>query len=290
MNSLEDFLYNLVVDASTNLPEDVETALVCGLNQEEEGSAAQAALKAITENIELARTRKQPLCQDTGTLIFHVWIPEDVTFSQSNFRKTLETAVVRATEEGVLRQNSVCPLTGKNSGNNLGPGAPFVHYHQGEKGSDVKVTLMLKGGGSENVGVQYSLPDKSIDAGRDVDGVKKCIIDAVVKAQGKGCSPGILSVVVGGDRATGYEQSKEQLLREVGSENPDVDLNALENEMLEKANSLNIGPMGLGGKTTVLDVFIGKRNRVPASYFVTISYMCWAFRRRSVSFPASLLK
>lgn len=290
MRCLEDFLYNLVVDASTNLPEDVESALICGLNREEDGSAAQAALKAIVENIDLARERRQPLCQDTGTLIFHVWIPQDVTFSQAKLRETLESAVVRATEEGVLRQNSVCPLTGKNSGNNLGPGAPFIHYHQGEKGSDVKVTLMLKGGGSENVGVQYSLPDKSIDAGRDIDGVKKCIIDAVLKAQGKGCSPGILSVVVGGDRATGYEQSKEQLLREVGSENPDADLNALEKEMLEKTNSLEIGPMGLGGRTTVLDVFIGKRNRVPASYFVTISYMCWAFRRRSVSFPAKLLK
>lgn len=290
MNDLEEQLYNLVVEASTNLPKDVEKALYCGLQQEAEGSAAEAALKAIVENIGLARTRRQPLCQDTGTLIFHVWIPQDVTFSQAKFRQTLEAAVVRATEEGVLRQNSVCPLTGKNSGNNLGPGAPFIHYHQGKKGSDVKVTLMLKGGGSENVGVQYSLPDKSIDAGRDVDGVKKCIIDAVLKAQGKGCSPGILSVVVGGDRATGYEQSKEQLLREVGSENPDADLNALEKEMLEKANSLDIGPMGLGGKTTVLDVFIGKRNRVPASYFVTISYMCWAFRRRSVSFSTKLLK
>lgn len=290
MNCLEDYLYNLVVAASTDLPNDVESALVCGLNSEEDGSAAQAALKAMIENIELARERKQPLCQDTGTLIFHVWIPQGVTFSQSLFLTSVESAIVKATETGVLRQNSVCPLSGRNSGNNLGPGAPFIHYHEGAKGSDVKVTLMLKGGGSENVGVQYSLPDKTIDAGRDIDGVKKCIVDAVVKAQGKGCSPGILSVVIGGDRATGYEQSKEQLLREIGSENSDADLNSLEKEMLAKANSLDIGPMGLGGRTTLLDVFIGKRNRVPASYFVTVSYMCWAFRRQSVSFSTTLLK
>ncbi len=283
-NKLEQYLYDLVVTTSTDLPEDVETAIAKGLEQEEPGSAAAAALKAINDNIRLARERKQPLCQDTGTIIFHVTVPENFAFSRRNFKVAAESAVVRATADGILRQNSVCPLTGKNSGNNLGPGAPVIHYHEGGE-NDINVALMLKGGGSENVGMQYSLPDKTIDAGRDIDGIKKCVIDAVVKAQGKGCAPGILSVVVGGDRATGYEYSKEQLLRKIGSRSSNPELAELEDEMLTKANELGIGPMGLGGKTTLLDVFIDAKNRVPASYFVSISYMCWAFRRRDTSIP-----
>jgi fumarate hydratase class I len=189
---------------------------------------------------------------------------------------------VRATENSILRQNSVCAVTGKNSGTNLGPGAPVFHFHQ-YAGSELKVTLLLKGGGSENVGGQYSLPDKSIEAGRDLDGVRKCILDAVVKAQGKGCAPGILSVVIGGDRATGFEASKVQLMRKLGERSGDAVLAALELEMLEKANQLGIGPMGLGGKTTLLDLFVTNLNRVPASYFVSISYMCWAFRRQNLT-------
>lgn len=279
---LEKYLYDLVVSASTDLPLDVENALAKGLAKEIPGSAAAAALEAMIQNIALARTRKQPICQDTGTIIFHVTVPENIPFSQRNFRAAVEIAVIQATDDGVLRQNSVCPLSGKNSGNNLGPGSPVIHYHEGGE-NEIKVALILKGGGCENVGIQYSLPDHSIDAGRDLEGVRKCILDAAIKAQGRGCAPGILSVVVGGDRSTGYEYSKEQLLRKVGSRSENPLLAEMEEEMLEKGNLLGIGPMGLGGKTTLLDVFICEKNRVPASYFVSISYMCWAFRRQAIT-------
>jgi fumarate hydratase class I len=139
----------------------------------------------------------------------------------------------------------------------------------------------MKGGGSENMSRQYSLPDGELGAGRDLEGVRKCVLDAVVKAQGYGCAPGILGVCVGGDRATGYETAKEQLLRPLGDASADKTLAAFEKKLLKEANALGIGPMGLGGRTTLLGVKIAARPRVPASFFVTIAYMCWACRRRS---------
>jgi fumarate hydratase class I len=148
----------------------------------------------------------------------------------------------------------------------------------------------MKGGGSENMSRQYSLPDASIGAGRDLEGVRRCVLDAVQKAQGYGCAPGILGVCVGGDRACGFEEAKHQLLRRLGDKNPDPELASLEERILEEANSLGIGPMGLGGKTTLLGVKLGSRPRVPASFFVTVAYLCWAARRQTVRFPLEVLK
>jgi fumarate hydratase class I len=146
---------------------------------------------------------------------------------------------------------------------------------------------MLKGGGCENVGAQYSLPHEPLHADRDLDGCRKVILDAVLQAQGKGCGPGVLGVCIGGDRATGYEFSKTQLLRTLDDRNPVPPLDALEQDVLKTANTLGIGPMGFGGRTTLLGVKIGAANRVPASYFVSISYMCWAFRRMGVALDAT---
>jgi fumarate hydratase class I len=189
--------------------------------------------------------------------------------------------VAVATAKGFLRQNSVDSITGKNTGNNLGPGSPSIHFHQ-HRGTRLDVRLILKGGGCENVGAQYSLPDVRLDANRDLDGVRKVILDAVIQAQGKGCSPGILGVCIGGDRATGYLHSKEQLLRTMEDVNPVPGLTALEQEIVVSANKLGIGPMGFGGATTLLGCKIGALNRLPASYFVSVSYMCWAYRRQGV--------
>ena len=282
MNFLEKKIYQLIELTSTSLPSDVEEAIARGCENETPGSPAAAALEAILDNIKMARSRKRPICQDTGTIIFHIDVPELLPFSQRKFITAAKNAVVQATKDTILRQNSVCPVSGKNSGDNLGEGAPIFHFHQHE-GDEVKVTLMLKGGGSENVGTQYSLPNHEIGADRDLDGVRKCILDAVIKAQGRGCAPGILSVIIGGDRATAFEASKVQLMRILGQRNADPILAELEIEMLAKSNKLGIGPMGLGGETTLLDLFVGTMNRVPASYFVSISYMCWAFRRHTIT-------
>ncbi len=272
-------IYELIAKASTDLPPDVVAALEQSADQEEPGSNAETSLRTILENIELARQRCLPICQDTGSLLF--WVEAPAGLPQKPLREAIARAIVKATEAGVLRQNCVDCLTGKNTGNNLGVGSPVVHWREAEHDT-VKITLMLKGGGCENVGVQYSLPERSLNADRDLEGVRRCILDAVVRAQGKGCAPGILGVAIGGDRATGYAESKRQLLRRIGQRSQHPELAGLETRVCAQANELGIGPMGFGGKTTLLDVFIGALARVPASYFVSISYMCWAFRRQQI--------
>ena len=145
------------------------------------------------------------------------------------------------------------------------------------------VRLVLKGGGCENVGAQYSLPNAQLKAGRDLEGVRRVALDAVVKAQGQGCAPGVLGIAVGGDRGASYAWSKQQLFRPLGDRNPDPELAALEETIKAQANELGIGPMGFGGQTTVLDVQMDTMHRLPASFFVSVSYMCWANRRRSMT-------
>jgi len=233
-------------------------------------------MEIIERNIALAKEKSQPLCQDTGSVLFYVDCP--VGYDQMEFADTARAAVTEATKRGFLRQNSVDSLTGKNDGTNIGPGAPTFHFHQTRE-ANVTVRLVLKGGGCENVGAQYSLPNTKLNANRDLDGCRKVILDAVQQAQGKGCGPGILGVCIGGDRATGYELSKTQFLRNLDDENENAELAALETDIHNTANKLGIGPMGFGGNTTLLGVKIRAANRVPASYFVSVSYMCWAFRR-----------
>jgi len=247
-----------------------------GTRREKKGSSARYALEVIRDNIIMAKDKSQPLCQDTGTIICYADLP--AWCSETAFRKAFEKAVVTATRKGSLRQNSVGSITGRNSGNNLGPGSPQYHLHQ-SRARGLKVRMMLKGGGCENVGVQYALPDTRLDAGRDLAGVRKCLLDAVVQAQGKGCGPGILGVCVGGDRGSGYVAAKEEFFRELDDTSGDRRLAKLEKQIMKEGNGLGIGPMGFGGETSLLGVKITHRNRLPASFYVSVSYMCWAFRR-----------
>jgi fumarate hydratase class I len=277
MRNLKAHLLELIRRTSAELPDDVTEAIARHAKQEQEGSNARYAMNIIVQNIDMAKLKSAPLCQDTGSILFFVRSPRG--FDEAAFEKAAREAVAEATAKGYLRQNSVDSITGKNTGNNLGPGSPSLHFHQ-HRGSRVDVRLILKGGGCENVGAQYSLPDTRINANRDLDGVRRAILDAVVQAQGKGCGPGILGVCIGGDRATGYLHSKEQLLRKMDDVNPDRTLAALEHDIVASANKLGIGPMGFGGATTLLGCKIGALNRLPASYFVSISYMCWAYRRQ----------
>jgi fumarate hydratase class I len=277
MRNLKANLLELIRRTSAELPDDVVQTIVRSAKQEQQGSNAQYAMNIIVNNIDMAKLKSAPLCQDTGSILFFVKAPKG--FDQLAFEKAARDAVAEATAKGYLRQNSVDSLTGKNTGNNLGPGSPSIHFHQ-HRGSRVDVRLILKGGGCENVGAQYSLPDTRINANRDIDGVRKAILDAVIQAQGKGCGPGILGVCIGGDRATSYVHSKEQLLRTMEDANPDRTLAALEKDIVVSANKLGIGPMGFGGATTLLGCKVGALNRLPASYFVSISYMCWAYRRQ----------
>jgi fumarate hydratase, class I len=270
-------LLEIVRKTSAELPEDVVKAIQAGRTAEAENSNALWAMCTIEDNIQLAADKSAPLCQDTGTILFYVKAPQGT--DEGVFRREAEAAVADATARGYLRQNSVDSLTGRNSGNNLGPGSPVIHFSQWKKPA-LEIRLILKGGGCENMGAQYSLPQVDLGAGRDLAGIEKCVLDAVFQAQGKGCGPGVLGVAIGGDRATGYACSKEQLLRSLGDSNPVPDLASLESRVVDKANQLGIGPMGFGGKTTLLGCKIGVLNRLPASYFVSVSYMCWAYRRQ----------
>lgn len=275
----EDKILALIRETSSSLPDDVEKAILSAMRREESGSSAKMILKTILDNCALARANATPLCQDTGTLTFFV----DSRLRKKVDRKVISEAARKATEKGYLRKNCIDSVDGKSYDDNVAEGAPVIHYFEPESpDSKPTVTLIMKGGGSENMSRQYSLPDSTLGAGRDLKGVEKCVLDAVVKTQGYGCAPGILGVCIGGDRATGYETAKAQLLRGLADSSKDPRLAKMEKSILKKANSLGIGPMGLGGKTTLLGVKIASRPRVPASFFVTIAYMCWAARRRTV--------
>jgi len=275
-SALFDSILELIRRTSTILPDDVVRAVTAARGQEAPGSNADVALNVIGCNIGLAKDNSLPLCQDTGTILFYVHTP--VGYDQLEFEETATEAVREATRKGYLRQNSVDSITGKNTGDNTGPGSPVFHFHQWRE-PYVEVKLMLKGGGCENMNAQYSLPYPKL-GGRDLKGVENAILDCILNAQGQGCGPGILGVCIGGDRGTGYGFAKEQLLRELDDTNDDAVLAELEARVVEKANQSGIGPMGFGGKTTLLACKIGKQNRLPASFFVSIAYMCWAYRRR----------
>jgi len=281
MQDLTNEILELIRLAATDLPPDVEAALRKSLEQEQPGSAARGALETILKNVELSRQNSTPICQDTGTPIFYVKHPEG--WSTRKLRQQIEAATIQATRRSFLRPNSVDSLSGANSGNNLGGDhCPSIHFEEVE-GETLTIDLMLKGGGCENVGAQYSLPHTALGAGRDLAGVRKVVLDAVHQAQGQGCAPGILGVAIGGDRGSGYLASKEALFQKMEDTNPNSDLAALEERLTTEANQLGIGPMGFGGKTTVLGTKITALNRLPASYYVTISYMCWAYRRRRMT-------
>lgn len=282
MKSFLQSVYDLIVETSTNLPGDVRKAIREAQAREDAATRAGLSLGTIARNIAMAETKVSPICQDTGMPTFIVHTP--VGANQIVMKRDIQEAVSRATKEGKLRTNSVDSLTGANSGDNLGPGTPVIHFEQWER-DDIEVRLILKGGGCENKNIQYSLPAELEGlgkAGRDLDGIRKCILHAIYQAQGQGCSAGFIGVGIGGDRTTGYELAKQQLFRRVDDTNPIDELRQLEEYILEKANQLGIGTMGFGGEVTLLGCKIGVMNRLPASFFVSVAYNCWAYRRQGV--------
>ena len=277
---LKESILELIRKAATDLSPDVEKVLAEAYEREDEGSPAKNVFGTIRENVRMAREGSTPMCQDTGSLVFYIDFP--VRSSEKEYREAAEWAAKEATARQYLRPNAVDPVTGKNSGNNIGVNAPYYHFHQWDK-DEVRVRLMLKGGGSENVGIQYKLPYTALKAGRDLKGVRKLIIDAVTQAQGLGCAPGVIGVGIGGGRDSSFTLSKEQFFRKIGERSPDKELADLEVSLYKDLNTLNIGPMGFGGKTTALEVFIASQARHPATYIVSISYTCWAFRRKTMT-------
>ena len=286
LSDFVDSMVQLITRTSTDLPPDVRAAMGRAVSDEEPATRAGQALTIIAQNIDQAASCDGPICQDTGMPTFEVKVPVDV--NQIRLRQQIREAVAEATRRGKLRPNSVDSITGENSGNNLGPGTPIIHFEQWEQDA-IEVKLILKGGGCENTNAQYALPadlDHLGRADRTLDGVRKCILHAVWKAQGKGCSPGAVGVCIGGDRTSGYLHAKDQLFRTLDDTNPDARLAAIENAVMDQANKLAVGPMGFSGRTSLIGCKIGALNRLPASFFVSIAYDCWAFRRLGVHVDA----
>lgn len=281
--SFAESIYQLIVQTSTNLPSDVRRLMASALERETPLSRASLALQTIAVNVDMACASERPICQDTGMPTFIVHTP--VGFDQLTLEEEIRAQVAKATKAGKLRPNSVDSLTGKNSGDNLGPGTPVIHFHQHRK-DEVEIKLVLKGGGCENKNIQYSVPCNLEGLGRadrDLDGVRKCLLHAVYQAQGQGCSAGYLGVCIGGDRTSGYEHAKMQLFRNADDVNPNPELAELEKYITETANKLQIGTMGWGGEVTLLGCKVGVLNRLPASFFVSVAYECWAFRRLGIT-------
>lgn len=287
MQAFFDSIVELITQTSTNLPPDVRAAMKRAMEAEAAGTRAGQALAIIADNIDQASDDEGAICQDTGMPTFEVHAP--VGANQIVMRQQIREAVAEATRRGKLRPNSVDSITGQNTGNNLGPGTPIIHFAQWER-DEIEVKLILKGGGCENTNAQYALPaelDHLGRADRSLDGVRKCILHAAWKAQGKGCGPGALGVCIGGDRTSGYTHAKEQLFRTLDDSNPDPRLAALEQSVMTTVNSMGVGPMGFGGETTLIGCKIGALNRLPASFFVSVAYDCWAFRRLGVILDAA---
>ena len=301
MLKLRDGIVELYRKVATSLPPDVEDSLKAACVSEKKGSNARHALEIILENIRIARETARPICQDTGVPVFYVKTP--IGLSQIELEKTIIEATRIATEKVPLRPNAVDIITDKNTGDNTGIGFPVIYFRE-TPDSTLSIDLMLKGSGCENVGQTYKLPTSlsvesysviareeslthnaerhnaiTVIADRDLDGVRKCVLDAVHRAQGRGCSPYTIGVGIGAAKDQVTRLAKEQLMRRLTDTNNIEVLFKLEKRLLKEINTLGIGPLGFGGKTTALGVKIGVNHRHPASYFVDISVCCWANRR-----------
>ncbi len=286
MDAFRESVLQLVTQTSTNLPADVRRAMANAMDNET-GARSSQALNVIATNIDMACDNEGPICQDTGWPTFEIKTP--IGANQIEMKKWIREAIAEATKRGKLRTNSVNSLTGENSSDNLGLGTPTMHFEQWENADEIEVKLLLKGGGCENKNIQYSLPMEIPHlgkAGRDLEGVRKCILHAIWQAQGQGCSAGAIGVCIGGDRAQGYLNAKEQLFRTLDDTNLIPELQKLEDYVMQTANTLGIGTMGFGGGVTLIGCKVGVLNRLPASFFVSVAYDCWAFRRLGVILDA----
>jgi len=283
MSLFQDSILALITETSTNLPPDVRRAMADGLRCETPSTQASQALNVIATNIDMASEDEGPICQDTGMPTFKIKTPVGV--NQLALQRDLRQAIAEATRRGKLRPNSVDSLTGKNSGDNLGAGTPIVHFEQWENPEEIEIKLILKGGGCENKNIQYSVPCELPHLGRadrTLDGVRKCILHAVWQAQGQGCSAGALGVCIGGDRTSGYTHAKEQLFRTLDDTNPNPQLAALADYIMKAGNTLGLGTMCFWWQVTLIGCKVGVLNRLPACFFVSVAYDCWAFRRLGV--------
>ncbi len=273
-------IVDLLGKAATDLPTDIEAALVGALEAESEPMPT-SILESFIENIRIARRERRAICQDTGVPIFFVTAAHNTSYE--GLMDVLREGVRRATLEVPLRPNAVDVLTGANTGEGVGSGIPVVYFSQWQEDYSI-FDLLLKGGGSENVGATYQLPRADLAAQRDTDGIRRVVLDAVNNAQGLGCPPYVIGVGVAGTKDDACLLAKRQLLRKLDDKQPQAGLAALEERIHREINSLSIGPAGLSGSTTALSVKIGLHARHPATFFVDVAFGCWAHRRWRMRF------
>lgn len=274
MLKLRDGIVELYRKVATSIPPDIEDALKNAYAIEEH--TAKEALAIVLENIRTARQTARPICQDTGVPLFYVRAPRGL--SQMVLKDTIREATVIATEKVPLRPNAVDVLTEKNSRDNLGVGFPIIYFEETLEDT-LKIDLMLKGAGCENAGQTYKLPIEELNAQRDLEGVRRCVLDAVQRAQGRGCPPYTIAVGLGAAKDQVSILAKQQLFRKINNRSEFPIIADLEDRLLKEINQLGIGPIGLKGRTTAIGVKIGVNHRHPASYFVEVSVCCWANRR-----------
>jgi len=277
---LIEAVVGLLRKAATDLPPDIENALSAALERET-APAARRVLEDLLENTRIAREEARPICQDTGVPVFFVTAARGT--SHEGLLDVLREGVRRATAQVPLRPNAVDVLTGRNTADGVGEGVPVVYFSQWQEDYSI-FDLMLKGGGSENIGATYKLPDASLGASRDMDGIRRVVLDAVHRAQGRGCPPYLVGVGVAGTKDDACLLAKRQLLRKLGERNDRRELASFESALLKQVNSLGIGPAGLSGATSALGVAVGMHARHPATFFVDVAFGCWAHRRWRMRF------
>ncbi|KYC53322.1 MAG: fumarate hydratase [Candidatus Methanofastidiosum methylothiophilum] len=269
---VKNTVIELLKDSSTKLPLDVKNALEKAYEIEE--GPAKAQLEAIIKNIKMAEESSTPLCQDTGVHIFFVKIGD---VGNSKLEKKLPNIIIEGVREATrtipLRPNAVHPLTRKNPGDNVGDYMPYVNFTPID--SDyIEITAMPKGAGSENMSKVAMLNPSD-----GLKGIKKFALDTVVSAGSKPCPPTIIGLGIGGSADISIKLAKMALLRPIDQRHPDPTIASLEKELFEAFNSLGIGVMGLGGKTTVLGVNAELGYCHTASLPVAINVQCWAGRK-----------
>lgn len=270
---IEDALVEGIRQAVTELPDDVVNALKKAREIEE--GPARVQIDAILENVKVAGETSTPMCQDTGIQTFFIKSGAEFPYL-GNIKEIITQAVKRASEEVPLRPNTVNPFTGENPGNNVGENIPYITWDIVD-GSDCTIHIMPKGGGSENMCALNMMTP-----GKGIKGLKRFVVDHIVSCEGKPCPPTVVGVGVGGGADLSLKLGKKAVLRDIGDRNPDSQIAELEEELLSLINESGVGPMGLGGKTTVLDVHIEYAHRHPASFPIGIIVQCWADRRKKV--------
>ena len=270
---IEDVTVNLLRRAETELPNDIVTALKKAY-ESESSEIPKTQLKNILDNIQLAKDTKIPMCQDTGIQIFFIWLPiNSCDLSPFQLTKAITHGVSRATSEIPLRPNTVHPLTRTNAGDNTGLHMPYLNFKSSEN-EYLEIAVLPKGAGSENMSAL-----KMLTPAHGIKGIKQFVLDTLVHASGKPCPPIILGIGIGGSADISMKLAKEALLRPINIRNTNSQIAELEEELYQTLNGIGIGPMGLGGKTSLLGINIEYGHCHTASHPVAINVQCWAARR-----------